>query len=97
MKTKLCGILMLFLIFIVQFTNAQNTIITGVVSDAFGTLPGASVIIEGTAKGTVTDLNGIYTIEDIIHVSQSNDLSIVFRERPSGIMMTQQSIVFQKG
>ena len=40
---------------------------------------------------------GIYTIEDIIHVSQSNALNMVFRKRPSGIMMTQQSIVFQKG
>ena len=40
---------------------------------------------------------GIYTIEDIIHVSQSNALNMVFRKRPSGIMMTQESIVFQKG
>jgi ubiquinone/menaquinone biosynthesis C-methylase UbiE len=40
---------------------------------------------------------GIYTIEDIIHVSQSNDLNMVFRKRPSGIMMAQQSLVFQKG
>ncbi len=63
MKTKLCGIISLLFLFLIQFTFAQKIIITGVVSDASGTLPGASVIIEDTAKGTVTDLNGIYTIE----------------------------------
>jgi Ca-activated chloride channel homolog len=37
-------------------------IITGVVSDDSGPLPGANVIVKGTSRGTQTDFNGKYTI-----------------------------------
>ena len=63
MKTKLSGILTLLLAFVVQFTFAQEKTITGTVSDETGALPGVSVIIEGTSKGTETDFDGNYTIQ----------------------------------
>ena len=63
MKTKLSGIMTLFLAFVVQFTFAQERIITGVVSDETGPLPGVSVLIEGTSTGTETDFDGNYTIQ----------------------------------
>jgi len=47
MKTKLSGIITLFLAFVVQFTFAQERTITGTVSDETGPLPGVSVLIEG--------------------------------------------------
>ena len=61
MRTKLNGILTLFLAFVVQATFAQKTI-TGTVSDDMGPIPGASVLVKDTTNGTVTDFNGHYTI-----------------------------------
>ncbi|WP_080903934.1 TonB-dependent receptor [Parabacteroides sp. Marseille-P3160] len=45
---------------------AQNKTINGKVEDTKGeALPGVSVSIKGTSKGTITDLGGNYTIQDI--------------------------------
>ncbi len=63
MKTKLRGILTLFLALVVQFSFAQERTITGTVSDETGPLPGVSVLIEGTTSGTETDFDGNYAIE----------------------------------
>ena len=41
---------------------AQNITVTGKVSDAMGTLPGVSVAIKGTTNGTVTDVDGKYSL-----------------------------------
>ncbi len=46
-----------------QFSFAQEKTVTGVVSDASGTLPGANVVVKGTTKGTQTDINGKYSIK----------------------------------
>ena len=43
-------------------TLAQTKIITGIVSDATGPLPGVTVIEKGTVNGTETDFDGRYTI-----------------------------------
>lgn len=63
MKTKLHGILVLFLVLCVQLSFAQEKTITGIVSDESGPLPGVSVLIQGTNTGTVTDFDGKYTIK----------------------------------
>ncbi|MCD6543018.1 MAG: SusC/RagA family TonB-linked outer membrane protein, partial [Flavobacteriaceae bacterium] len=63
MKTKLSGIMTLFLAFVVQFTFAQERTITGTVSDETGPLPGVSVIIEGTTTGTETNFDGNYILQ----------------------------------
>lgn len=44
--------------------NAQQNTITGVVlsSEDKSTLPGVSIVVKGTSTGTVTDLNGKYSI-----------------------------------
>ena len=41
---------------------SQN-IITGTVEDADGPLIGASVLVKGTTRGTITDMDGHYSIE----------------------------------
>ena len=74
MKTKLSGILTLFLAFVVQFTFAQERTITGTVSDETGPLPGVSVLIEGTTRGTETDFDGKYTLM----VSQGDKINFSF-------------------
>ncbi len=45
-----------------QLGFAQETTISGVVSDAVGPLPGANIIVKGTTRGTTTDFDGKYTI-----------------------------------
>lgn len=63
MKTKLHGMLTLFLAFVVQFTFAQEKTITGTVSDESGLpLPGTTVLVKGTSTGVSTDFDGNYSI-----------------------------------
>jgi len=64
MKTKLSGILTLFLALIVQVTFAQEKTISGTVTDQDGLpLPGVNILVEGTTTGTQSDFDGLYTIE----------------------------------
>ena len=62
MKTKFKGILTLLLAFVVQISFAQEKTVSGTVSEATGVLPGVSILIKGTAKGTETDFDGKYSI-----------------------------------
>ncbi|NVJ89194.1 MAG: SusC/RagA family TonB-linked outer membrane protein [Flavobacteriaceae bacterium] len=73
MKTKFNGFLTLLLAFVVQITFAQEKTISGVVSDASGSLPGVSVVIKGSTTGTETDFDGKYSLK-----AKSGDV-IVFR------------------
>ncbi len=63
MKTKINGILTLFLALIVQISFAQERTISGNVSDDSGPLPGVSVVKKGTKTGTETDFDGKYSIK----------------------------------
>ena len=63
MKTKFKGMLTLFLALIVQISFAQEKTISGTVSDTSGPLPGVSVSIKGSSKGTETGFDGKYTIK----------------------------------
>ncbi|MBZ9651507.1 SusC/RagA family TonB-linked outer membrane protein [Psychroflexus montanilacus] len=73
MRTKLSGILTLFLALVVQVAVAQTKTVTGTVTDDSGLpLPGANVLVKGTTNGTQTDFDGNYSIE------ASADQSLVF-------------------
>ena len=64
MKTKFSGILTLLLAFVVQLTFAQEKTISGTISDGSGLpLPGATVLVKGTASGTSSDFDGKYSIQ----------------------------------
>lgn len=64
MKTKFSGILTLLLAFVVQLTFAQEKTISGTISDNSGLpLPGATVLVKGTATGTSSDFDGNYSIK----------------------------------
>lgn len=41
---------------------AQPRIVKGVVSDEYGTIPGITVVVKGTSNGSVTDLDGSFSI-----------------------------------
>ena len=63
MKTKFNVMLTLLLALVVQIGFAQNKNVSGTVSDDSGLpLPGATVIVEGTATGVSTDFDGNYSI-----------------------------------
>lgn len=47
--------------------------LTGVITDALGPLPGASVVVKGTTMGTAADFDGLYTIDGV----GSNDVLVV--------------------
>ncbi|PKV52665.1 TonB-linked SusC/RagA family outer membrane protein [Aquimarina sp. MAR_2010_214] len=64
MRTKFSGILTLLLAFVVQFTFAQEKMISGTVTDDKGLpLPGVNVVVKNTASGTQTDFDGNYTLQ----------------------------------
>jgi TonB-linked SusC/RagA family outer membrane protein len=49
-----------------QNSAQQSKAVTGKVTDASGaTLPGVSVVVKGTTNGTITDINGMYTISNV--------------------------------
>lgn len=62
MKTKFNGILTLLLALVMQISFAQEKTVSGIVSDNSGGLPGVSIIVKGTTKGTDTDFDGKYSI-----------------------------------
>ncbi|MBG6132270.1 iron complex outermembrane receptor protein [Aquimarina sp. EL_43] len=60
---RLCLTGILFLCFISGAFSQSRAVISGNVSDQFGNLPGARVVIEGTDKNTTTDVNGNYSFD----------------------------------
>tara|TARA_R110002073_G_scaffold15953_1_gene62068 strand:- start:26064 stop:28136 length:2073 start_codon:yes stop_codon:yes gene_type:complete len=46
-----------------SLASAQEKVVTGIVKDNSGGLPGASVLIKGTTDGTDTDFDGKYSIK----------------------------------
>lgn len=64
MKNSLLKGLMVFLtMFCTSLTYSQE--VSGKVSDSNGPLPGATVLVKGTNKSTLTDMDGKFTIKDI--------------------------------
>lgn len=63
MKTKFNEILTLLLAFVVQISFAQERTVSGTVVDESGPLPGVSVFLKGTTKGTETDFDGKYKVK----------------------------------
>lgn len=55
--------------------NQQSGKITGVVEDNFGPVAGASVVVKGTTNGTITDMDGKFTLEG---VKNGNTIQISF-------------------
>lgn len=51
------------IVLIVSSCYAQTAVISGTVSDQFGSLPGAKVVLEGTAFSASTDVNGNFRLK----------------------------------
>lgn len=61
----------------ISLMNGQNTI-AGTVTDEIGPLPGVSILIKGTTKGTVTDFDGRFEIN--VSVNQTLVFSYIGME-----------------
>lgn len=61
---KALGIMLLSVLFATQ-ANAQNITVTGTVTDNLGPVIGASIQIEGTSNGTITDIDGNYSLPNV--------------------------------
>lgn len=58
------GIITACMLLVLNFSFAQQTRVTGKVSDVKNEpLPGATVLVKGTSRGTVTDVDGTYAIQ----------------------------------
>ncbi|GAA3569148.1 TonB-dependent receptor [Snuella lapsa] len=67
MKTKLCNLFTLLVIFYVNLGFSQNQKITGTVTSASDGMPltGVNVVVKGTQTGAVTDFDGNFTINNV--------------------------------
>lgn len=63
MRSKFKWIFTLLMALTMQFSFAQEKTITGVVSDANGTMPGVNVVVKGTQRGVSTGFDGGYSIK----------------------------------
>jgi TonB-linked SusC/RagA family outer membrane protein len=63
MRSNYKWIFALLVVFTIQFSNAQEKTITGVVTDDSGPLPGVNVIVKGTQRGVATGFDGKYAIK----------------------------------
>ncbi len=69
---KKCSLILVMFFFVVGFTMAQRTI-TGVIIDDLGdALIGANIVVKGTTIGTVTDIEGKYSL----NVPAGNDVLV---------------------
>lgn len=59
---KPIGLIFFLLCLFPLWIHAQNITVKGTVKDAFGPVIGASVVQKGTTNGTMTDLNGGFTL-----------------------------------
>ena len=82
MKVKLFSkasvISFLMVILLAGFTNARSQTITGTVTDAKSEqpLPGVNIVEKGTSNGTISDINGKYSI-NVINPEASLEFSFV--------------------
>lgn len=67
MKYKIKFSVLIILFFCGMMTYAQQMTINGKVSDKEGAvLPGVTVVVKGTTNGTVTDLNGNFSLSNVM-------------------------------
>ncbi len=61
------NLLTLLLISLSIYVSAQTGTISGKITDGdtYGPLPGASILIKGTTKGTISDIDGNFKIDDL--------------------------------
>lgn len=57
--------IMLLSVFFATYAKAQNITVTGTVNDNLGSVIGASIQVEGTSNGCITDIDGNYSLPNV--------------------------------
>lgn len=91
MKTCLLRLILAFLICLPQLVMAQNINVSGKVVDSDNGEPliGANIILKGTSTGTVTDLDGNFTLD----VEKSSTLVVSFTGYESTEVVVETAIL----
>ena len=63
MKRLFVALVLFFCFCQISLAQQPSITVSGYVFDEYGPLPGVCVIEEGTLNGTLTDLNGFFTIQ----------------------------------
>ena len=73
--------------------SQQNGKVTGTVEDDFGPVTGASVVVKGTSNGTITDMDGNFTLDgvkngDVIQISfiGYSTMELTYTGKPVGVI-----------
>ena len=92
------ALLMALMVSFTFMASAQNRTAKGVVSDNIGPVAGAGVVVAGTTNGTVTDLDGSFTLNNVPMGATVNvtcigyaDASFVFDGTPVNIVLKEDS------
>lgn len=88
------AILLIMILFTVQFSFAQVKIIKGIVTDREGIpLPSANIIIQGTSRGTDSDFDGKFSIQ--VQTGETVLVSYVGYETQSIVISDQSTLTIQ--
>ena len=76
----------------VPLSPSKTGEVTGTVEDDFGPVTGASVVVKGTSNGTITDMDGNFTLDgvkngDVIQISfiGYSTMELIYR-KPVGVI-----------
>ncbi|MEE1899252.1 SusC/RagA family TonB-linked outer membrane protein [Flavobacterium rakeshii] len=89
MRSKFTWIMTLLMALTINFSFAQEKVVSGTVSDATGPLPSANVFVKGTQRGVQTDLDGKYSIK--VNVGETLEFTYVGFEPQSRVVGAQNS------
>jgi len=70
---KKCSLILVMVLFVVGFSMAQRTVSGVIIDDLGDALIGANILVKGTIIGTVTDIEGKYSIT----VPEGSDMLVV--------------------
>lgn len=96
MKRKLMLLLACFVVGVSQIT-AQNSKVTGSVISSEDGLPvvGASVLVKGTSQGTITDVDGRFTLSNLPNTAKTLTVSFVGLRTAEASIKPDMKIVLQ--
>ncbi|WP_417368108.1 SusC/RagA family TonB-linked outer membrane protein [Flavobacterium beibuense] len=89
MRSKFTWIMTLLMALTINFSFAQEKVVSGTVSDETGPLPSANVLVKGTQRSTQTDIDGNYTIK--VNVGETLEFTYVNHNTETVVVGAQNS------
>ncbi|WP_330443517.1 SusC/RagA family TonB-linked outer membrane protein [Flavobacterium sp. C4GT6] len=89
MRSKFTWIMTLLMALTINFSFAQEKVVSGTVSDETGPLPSANVLVKGTQRSTQTDLDGNFSIK--VNVGETLEFTFVGHTTQTVVVGAQNS------